>query len=324
MPKLSLNIMPTTSAGEISELAAYAESKGFFRCWVYDEGLVTRDVYIVLAAIAAKTEKILIGPGITNAYVRHPGVTASAIATLDEFSNGRAFIGLGSGGGLTLDPMKIERHKPLTLVRETVEVLRLLFSGKTVNFSGEKLSLGPAKLNYGSKEIEIFLAGRGPKMLELGAQKADGFYLSYIYKRHLPDVIAKLRSVNRTDSKKLNIVYSTMLVTEEKELEDAKCQLSFRLVDSPANIKEEIGMTQEDEAKIKDALKEGGPKLAGKFVKEEWVEEFTLIGNLDSCKEELFRFFEAGIDEFQLPVYEPKSAEKDIERAATFFEDERS
>ena len=319
MAKLSVNIMPIFPAEEIAELAAYAESKGFSRCWVYDEGLVTRDVYVVLAAIAAKTEKILIGPGITNAYVRHPGVTASAIATLDELSDGRAFIGLGSGGGLTLDPMKIKRHKPLTLVREMVEVLRLLFSGETVNFSGEKLSLGPAQINYGGKEIDIFLAGRGPKMLELGAQKADGFYLSYIYKKHLADVIAKLRTQNRSDSKRFNIVYSTMLVTDDKELEDAKAQLSFRLVDSPLSIKEEIGMTKEDELKIKSALREGGPQLAGKFVKEEWVEEFTLTGNLESIREELFRFFEAGIDEYQLPVYELQSAEKDIERVATLF-----
>ncbi len=81
-------------------------------------------------------------------------------------------------------------------------------------------------------------------------------------------------------------------------------------------------MTQGDEAKIKDALREGGPQLAGKFVKEEWVEEFTLTGNLESCREELFQFFEAGIDEYQLPVYELQSAEKDIERAASFFKGE--
>ena len=110
-----------------------------------------------------------------------------------------------------------------------------------------------------------------------------------------------------------------MLVTDDKELEDAKAQLSFRLVDSPLSIKEEIGMTKEDELKIKSALREGGPQLAGKLVKEEWVEEFTLTGNLESIREELFRFYKAGIDEYQLPVYELQSAEKDIERIATLF-----
>lgn len=322
MSRLSLNIMPTASANEIAELAAYAEDRGFYRCWVYDEGLVTRDVYIVLAAIAAKTQNILIGPGITNAYVRHPGVTAAAIATLDEFSNGRAFIGLGSGGGLTLDPMKITRHKPLTLVREMIEVLRLLFSGETVTYVGEKLSLGPTKLTYGNREIDIFLAGRGPKILELGAQKADGFYLSYIYKKHLPSVISKLRSEERSHGERLNIVYSTMLVTQEKDLEDAKCQLSFRLVDSPPQIKEEISMTEEDESRIKEALKRGGPKLAGAFVKDEWVKEFTLVGDLKSCKAELLQIFKQGVDEYQLPIYDPKSATNEIEQVAGLFGEE--
>ena len=268
MAKLSVNIMPISPAEEIAELAAYAESKGFSRCWVYDEGLVTRDVYVVLAAIAARTEKILIGPGITNAYVRHPGVTASAIATIDEFSEGRAFLGLGSGGGLTLDPMKITRHKPLTLVREMVEVLRLLFSGETVNFSGEKLSLGPAQLNYGGREIDIFLAGRGPKMLELGAQKADGFYLSYIYKKHLPGVIAKLRSENRPDSKRFNIVYSTMLVTEDKELEE-------HIEEMAKDKAYAIGMaaakkhTGDTEAPLEKSTIKKGHEIADKLLKKE-------------------------------------------------------
>ena len=320
MPEFSVNIMPAGSAGEIAEIASFAEDRGCSRCWIYDEGLVTRDVYVVLAAIAMKTHKMMIGPGITNAYVRHPGVTASAIASIDELSGGRAFLGLGSGGGLTLDPMRIERHKPLTMVREMVEVLRPLFRGETVTFSGEKLSLGSARMDYVSREIDIFLAGRGPRMLELGAQLSDGFYLSYIYKRHLSDVISSLRTMEETRGRELKIIYSTMLVTEEKELQDAKSQLSFRLVDSPQGIKDEIGLTPDDESKIKQALKKGGPKDAGEFVKDEWVKEFTIVGDSVACKEELSQLFkEHGINEYQMPIYELKNASEDIERAASLF-----
>ena len=70
MPAFSVNMMPNIPAKEIANLANYAERKGCKRCWVYDEGLTTRDVYVTLAAIAAKTKKIHLGPGITNAYVR--------------------------------------------------------------------------------------------------------------------------------------------------------------------------------------------------------------------------------------------------------------
>ena len=58
MPEFSVKIMPTVSAGEIAEIASFAEDMGCSRCWIYDEGLVTRDVYVVLAAIAMKTQKM--------------------------------------------------------------------------------------------------------------------------------------------------------------------------------------------------------------------------------------------------------------------------
>ena len=101
---LSVNLMPTGAIGDVVELAALAEQLGCRRCWVYDEGVHTRDVYVTLAAIATATDRIGLGPGITNPYVRHPGATASAVASLDELSGGRAFVGLGAGGALTLTP----------------------------------------------------------------------------------------------------------------------------------------------------------------------------------------------------------------------------
>ena len=62
MIKASVNVIPECSLSEIVEIVIQAEALGFSRCWVYDEGLATRDVYIVMAAIAIATEKIEIGP----------------------------------------------------------------------------------------------------------------------------------------------------------------------------------------------------------------------------------------------------------------------
>ena len=82
----SVGLMATAPVSDIVELARRAEKAGCRRCWAYDEGLVTRDVYVTLAAIAGATDRIALGPGITNPYVRHPGATAAAIATLDELA----------------------------------------------------------------------------------------------------------------------------------------------------------------------------------------------------------------------------------------------
>jgi len=89
----SVNLIPEASVGLIRDLAVEAERLGFKRSWVYDEGLATRDLYVTMTAIAEATDTLEVGPGITNAYTRHPAQTAAAIATLDELSGGRAFKG---------------------------------------------------------------------------------------------------------------------------------------------------------------------------------------------------------------------------------------
>ena len=315
---VSVNLMPTAKVERIVELAELSEKLGYRRCWVYDEGLHTRDVFVTLTSIATATKNILIGPGITNPYVRHPGITAAAIASLDEVSKGRAFVGIGAGGGLTLNPLGIERLKPATTVAETVIALRGLFSGERVDLEGNEFSLKSASLNYGRKNIEIFLAGRGKRMTQLGAELGDGFYLSYIHKDFLSGHINALR--NSAERDPFKIVYSTMIVSSQKEFEEARAALSFRLVDSPQEVKEHIGLTEEINTEIKQALSEGGPSNAAKHVPSEWVEQFVIAGSSSEASNELRNLInENGIDEFQLPIGSPEEAEKVILRTSKIF-----
>jgi 5,10-methylenetetrahydromethanopterin reductase len=315
---LSVNLMPEAPISDVVELAMLAEEIGCARCWVYDEGLVTRDVYVTLTAIAANTSRIPIGPGITNPFVRHPGATAAAIASLDEFSGGRTFLGLGAGGGLTLDPLGIERKRPLTAVREMVDTLRRLFAQEQVSHSGHAFSFRDARLRYARPDIEIILAGRGPKMTELGGQVADGFNLSYIHKELLGEHAQTLRAA--AAGRPFRITYSTMIATTESELEDARSQLTFRLVDSPDQVKALIGMTDADTNAIRSALRAGGPRAAAHLVHPDWVEQFVISGTIAECATELASLMATNeIDEFQLPVLETKGAAALIERTATLF-----
>ena len=123
----AFSVLPHHALERVVELAQLGERLGYRRCWVYDEGLAARDVYVTMTAIALATETLEVGPGITNPYTRHAGATAGAIAALDEVSGGRAFLGIGAGGSLTLDPLGIERRRPLTAVRETIDACRRLF-----------------------------------------------------------------------------------------------------------------------------------------------------------------------------------------------------
>ncbi len=296
----SVNLMPVGPVALVAELAAEAERLGYHRCWVYDEGLATRDVYITLAAVAAATSTIRIGPGITNPFTRHPGVTANAIASLDEYSGGRAFLGLGAGGGLTLDPLGIERRRPLAAVEEMLDSTRRLWSGARVDLHGRTIDLRAASLSMARDGIEIHLAGRGPRMIELAGRLADGFYLSYVHKELLGPTVETLRAVT---ARPMTVTYSTRIVVTDDDFEAARRDLTFRLPDSPPDVHERLGIGPADVDALRAALAEGGPSAAAHLVRDSWVAPFVIAGTRDECGRELAELAaEHGLDEFLLQV----------------------
>lgn len=315
---LAVNLMPDGPIGQVAELARLAEDVGAARVLVYDEGLHTRDVYVALAAVAAATSRVALGPGITNPYVRHPGATATAIATLDEASGGRAFLGLGAGGGLTLTPLGLERRQPVRTVEDMIVCLRRLFAGEPVDHDGPSFAFRQAHLDYARPDIEIVVAGRGARMTELGGRLADGFNLSWIHKDLLGDHVAALRA--RADGRPFRISYSTMLVTDDADLESARAQLSFRLVDSPAEVTERVGASPGQIDQIRAALAAGGPPAAASHVDPAWVEAFALVGSEAQCGAEIRRLLaQHGIDEFQLPLASSVGAAERIETTASLL-----
>ena len=299
---LGISLMPHGPVADLVELAQLAESLGCCRCWVYDEGLATRDVYVTMTAVVLATSTIRVGTGITNPYSRHPGTTASAIATIDELSGQRAFVGIGAGGGMTLDPLGIERRRPIAAVESMVLALRDLYAGKVVDVDAESFGFRGARLGYGRADMEVILAGRGPRMTDLGGRLADGFVLSWVHRDLMDDHVASLRLAAQTHGRQFTIVWSTMLVTTDAELWAARESLTFRLVDSPPAVKDMIGMTEGDTMAIRDALRQGGPAAAAHLVREEWVPHFVLMGSPEAVADEMLSTMaRCGIDEFQLP-----------------------
>ncbi|HQZ33964.1 MAG TPA: LLM class flavin-dependent oxidoreductase [Ilumatobacteraceae bacterium] len=295
----SVNLIPEAPVARMAALGRAAEDLGFTRCWVYDEGLATRDVYITLAAIAQVTSHIELGTGITNPYTRHPAATAAAIATLDELSGGRAFLGIGAGGSLTLAPLGIERAKPLSAVRDTMLACRALFSGQPVTMSCSGFELRGATLGFARPDLEIWLAGRGPRMLALGGELADGVMLDFIHKDTLGDYVQLVRGAS---TRRTRISYSTMIITDDEAMADTKPHMTYRLVDSPPQVRQLLGITDHEVAAIREAMADG-LAAAGTLVRDEWVLPFVIAGTVDACATELAGLMARhDIDEFLLPV----------------------
>lgn len=319
--RTGVNLIPEAPINDMVALAKTAEAVGFNRCWVYDEGLVTRDVYVTLTAIALNTNRLELGPGVTNPYTRHVAQTAAAIASLDEASDGRAFLGIGAGGSLTLNPMGIERAKPLTAVRETIEACRSLFAGSTVSYDGQHVALRTASLGFARPTTEIWLAGRGPKMLHLGGAAADGVMLDFIYEPHLDQSIERIGQGADTTGRVPRICYSTGVVTDDDDLEAVRPHMTYRLVDAPHEVKDAIGLDDAAVGKIRAAMA-GGLEAAAEYVRDEWVLPFVVSGSARECAAQIGRLADQhGFEEFLLPVFDMPDAPGYVERIGALLQD---
>ncbi|MBO6104413.1 MAG: 5,10-methylenetetrahydromethanopterin reductase [Methanobrevibacter sp.] len=170
--KFGIEFVPQIPLDELVRLVKIAEDVGFEYAWITDH-YNNKNVYETLALIAANTETIKMGPGVTNPYVRSPAISASAIATIDEISNGRATFGIGPGDKATFDALGIAWEKPVSTIKAAIaDINTLLDGGKTEAGA----ALGGAKKVQDA--IPIYMGAQGPKMLETAGEIADGVLIN--------------------------------------------------------------------------------------------------------------------------------------------------
>jgi 5,10-methylenetetrahydromethanopterin reductase len=167
--------------GRLVELAQRAEAAGFDRFGVSDWRFY-QDCFVVMTACLQATHTLEVESLVTDPYVRHPGLTAAALATMDELSNGRAIMGIG--GGVEQPAFWGEgRPHPVQAVRETIEICRGMWRGEEVNLEGRVLRVRGAKLHFVAPRpnLRVLLAARGTRMLELAGELADIVHLASFF-----------------------------------------------------------------------------------------------------------------------------------------------
>lgn len=197
--RLGVLLFSDHSVAELVELAELSETLGYEKFW-YTDVRFARECYVALAAVVARTKTIHVGPGVTDPYSRHPALTASAIATIDEISNGRALLGLGTGGA-GFRELGFEQKLPVAAMRETVEIIRGLLRGEQVTADGKVIVIKGGKLAFKPPraEIPIYFATHGAQITRLAGRIADGVLIANtlnpkafdFYVRQLDEGLAK-------------------------------------------------------------------------------------------------------------------------------------
>lgn len=164
--RFGLLFMPTPPQ-QFAEWCREADEAGFERIGVGDSQSLYRDVYVSLSLAALNTQRALIGPRVTNPVTRHPTVTASAIASIDELSEGRAFCAIGTGHSALLNIG--QRPASRAKLREYVRCMRDLFDHGEAEYEGRT-----CRLSWPQRRPPIIIGAAGPKALELAGELGDG------------------------------------------------------------------------------------------------------------------------------------------------------
>ena len=284
MVAAGVHIVPLMPAEDVISVAVEAERLGYEYCLVADEGFHP-DVYACLGVIARATDRITLGV-LTNGYTRHPAVTAAAAATVNELSGGRLVVTLLAGGSMVLSPMGIERARPARVVADSVQVLKRLWSGDEVSWRGQTCSLDRARLGMGPQSIPIWIAGRGPRLLELAGQQADGVILTV-----KPDLGAALSLVEEAAAMagrpEPSRFYLGRICYTPELLEGQRRTLSFVLMDSPPRVLQSLGLTPDEIAVIEHAAGANHPELVDELVTDALLQRYQVAGTAEECRAEV-------------------------------------
>ncbi len=155
----------------VVELAKKAEAAGFSHVWTFDSHVLWQEPFVIYSKILDETDRVIVGPMVTNPGTRDWTVTASLFATLNEMYGNRTICGIGRGDSA----LRVLGAQPQTLaqLRESVQVIKALGNGEQVTLRGKELQFAWAA----DSRLEVWVAAYGPKALAVTGEVGDGYIL---------------------------------------------------------------------------------------------------------------------------------------------------
>ncbi|HZQ00433.1 MAG TPA: LLM class flavin-dependent oxidoreductase [Reyranella sp.] len=270
------------------ELASLGEAHGFDSLW-FAENPLERGTLATLGACALATTRIELGIGVWNPYLRAPAQIAMDASALDELSQGRLALGLGSGLAAPIQKLGIDNSRPLAALKECFATVRALLRGEEVNGT---------KLSYKTRaDLPLLMAARGPQALALAGRIADGLMVSNMcppgFAKHAASIARPKRLVQ----------YAPCAVGPDR----AKAQATMKPV-LTGLLKTFWNLAQRVPA-ARDSLvtHSGIPEsvFASGEPDERLIEAFTVTGDADDIRRRLDAYREAGVTDLVLTLVGP-------------------
>jgi 5,10-methylenetetrahydromethanopterin reductase len=171
--KVSIASMGDEPSSRYLDRVKLAELLGFHAMFHNDKKWA-RDVFVRLGAATQVTSRIGLGTSVIDPYTRHAALLAQGAATIAELAPDRFRAIMGSGSHFETLP-GYDNKKPVSGLREAADLMKRLWRGEKVTIDGEVVKFKEGTLDWKPTSIpQLYIASRGPKILELAGEVADG------------------------------------------------------------------------------------------------------------------------------------------------------
>jgi probable F420-dependent oxidoreductase len=297
-------ILDAENISSLVELSKEAEDAMFDSVWTTE---LYRTSFQQLSAAAQATHRIKLGTAVALAFVRSPFITSLTALDIDEISNGRLILGLGTGAKRTNEMWHgVTHEKPVARIKECIELIRLIV-GKlhldepishignyyTINTSGYHRPFRPVR-----SEIPIYLAGVGKYMAQAAGEVSNG-YLGHVVcsLRYIKDVISANIKIGLENSQRsrndfgiCSIITCAVSNNKREAKRAARATIAFyatvRTYEPPFRMH---GFQKETE-KIRKAFFKRDIQSMIENVNDDMVEAFAIVGDADECRKKVNKY----------------------------------
>ena len=294
LPGLSATVADTLA------LARRAEAAGYDDLWLADAGGM--DGLTLAALLAQNTGRARIGIAVVPVYTRTPAVLASTAATIAQLAPGRFVLGLGTSSHAIIEGWHgLKMDKPLTRMRETVQVLRQVLAGEKTKFSGELLRSHGYRQQPVAGGLPIHLAALRPGMLELAAEVGDGVILNLFPRRALAHIRQHIeRGAQRAGKQPGDVEVvcrHQIAVTDQPEEARKLFRMVFASYYSTPVYNQFLAWAGYEHAakEIREGWAAGDRERTAAALDNALIDEIAIIGTREQCQQRILEYAAGGI-----------------------------
>ncbi|MBV0923352.1 TIGR04024 family LLM class F420-dependent oxidoreductase [Halomicroarcula limicola] len=301
-------------------MSRLAETSGYDRVWLPETW--GRDAVTTLSSVAEHTDEIGIGTSVMNVYSRSPALIGQTAATLQEVSDGRLRLGVGPSGPIVIEGWHgVDFERPLKRTRETVDIVKRVLSGETVNYDGDVFQLSGFRLRCDPPDPvpPVDAGGLGPKSVELAGRFADGWHALLLTADGVAERLddfergTELGDRNRESQRVTLSLPCCALEDRERARELTRQHIAFYVGGMGTYYRDALAR-QGYEATADEVAQRwasGEQEAATAAVGDDLLDEIAAAGTPEECRDQIARFEDIdGVDAVNVSF--PRAAERDV------------